>query len=95
MKKLLLRDLESVSWCVTRPSRAVGVCLTALVVLVLFPGWLASRTLGASSFGGPKAVTSVTSFDFGDIYAGEIISQIFVIRNEGDAELQVKEFKGG
>jgi len=43
----------------------------------------------------PRTVTPFTSFDFGDVYTGETISQIFVIRNEGDAELQIKEFKGG
>ncbi|HSB07953.1 MAG TPA: hypothetical protein VLM38_00465 [Blastocatellia bacterium] len=43
----------------------------------------------------PKAVTPFTSYDFGDVYTGELISQIFVIKNEGDAELQIKEFKGG
>ena len=42
----------------------------------------------------PKVVVPFTSFSFGDVYRGEIISQIFVIRNEGDAELQIKDFKG-
>jgi hypothetical protein len=35
----------------------------------------------------PKAVVPFTSFAFGDVYRGEDISQIFVIRNEGDADL--------
>jgi hypothetical protein len=43
----------------------------------------------------PKAVTPFTSFNFGDVYTGEFISQIFVIRNEGDAELKLLDFKGG
>jgi hypothetical protein len=43
----------------------------------------------------PKAVTPFTSFNFGDVYAGEVISQIFIIRNEGDADLQIKDFKAG
>lgn len=43
----------------------------------------------------PKAVTPFTSFTFGDVYTGEFISQIFVIRNEGDADLKLLDFKGG
>jgi Protein of unknown function (DUF1573) len=43
----------------------------------------------------PKAVTPFTSFNFGDVYRGEIISQIFVIRNEGDADLQMGDFTAG
>ena len=43
----------------------------------------------------PKAVTPFTSFNFGDVYTGEFISQIFVIRNEGDADLKLLDFKGG
>ncbi|MFY9553577.1 MAG: hypothetical protein WAV47_02535 [Blastocatellia bacterium] len=43
----------------------------------------------------PRAVTPFTSFSFGDVYTGEVISQIFVIRNEGDGELQIKDFKAG
>lgn len=43
----------------------------------------------------PKAVVPFTSFAFGDVYRGEIISQIFVIRNEGDADLEIRDFKAG
>jgi hypothetical protein len=42
----------------------------------------------------PRAVVPFNGFSFGDVYRGEVISQIFVIRNEGDAELQIKDFKG-
>lgn len=42
---------------------------------------------------GPKAVVPFTSFAFGDVYRGENISQIFVIRNEGDADLEIKDFE--
>jgi len=44
--------------------------------------------------GAPRAVVPYTTFDFGDVYTGEVISQIFVIKNEGDGELQIKNFKG-
>ena len=42
----------------------------------------------------PKAIVPFTSFSFGDVYTGEIISQIFVIKNDGDAELLITDFKG-
>jgi hypothetical protein len=42
----------------------------------------------------PRTVVPYTSFDFGDVVRGEIISQVFVIRNVGDADLVIKEFKG-
>lgn len=41
----------------------------------------------------PKVVIPFTTFSFGDVYRGEIISQIFVIRNEGDSDLQILDFK--
>lgn len=42
----------------------------------------------------PRAVTPSTSFSFGDVYRGEIISQIFVVKNDGDAELKLTDFSG-
>jgi hypothetical protein len=43
----------------------------------------------------PKAVTPFTSFNFGDVYSGEVISQIFVIKNEGDSDLLITDFTPG
>ena len=43
----------------------------------------------------PRLVTPFTSFSFGEVYKGEIISQIFIIRNEGSADLQIKDFVAG
>ena len=43
----------------------------------------------------PKAITQSTTFNFGDVYRGEIISQIFMIKNDGDVELKLFDFKGG
>lgn len=43
----------------------------------------------------PRAVIPVTSFDFGDVYKGEVISQVFVIKNAGNADLLIKEFVAG
>lgn len=50
---------------------------------------------GRRSEAAPRAVTPFNSFDFGEVYTGETISQIFVIRNEGDADLVIKDFRGG
>ncbi|HEX8089413.1 MAG TPA: hypothetical protein VF762_11200 [Blastocatellia bacterium] len=43
----------------------------------------------------PKMVAPFNSFNFGDVYKGEVISYIFVIRNEGSADLQIKDFAAG
>ncbi|HST22666.1 MAG TPA: DUF1573 domain-containing protein [Blastocatellia bacterium] len=43
----------------------------------------------------PHLYAPFTSFDFGDVYKGEIISHIFVIKNEGTADLVIKDFAGG
>jgi len=40
----------------------------------------------------PRAVFATTGFDFGDVYRGEILSYVFVIRNAGTADLVIKEF---
>jgi len=42
----------------------------------------------------PRAVIPFNSFNFGDVYTGDLISQIFVIKNMGDADLEIKDFKG-
>lgn len=50
---------------------------------------------GAKMPPAPHAFVPFNSFDFGDIYKGEIISHIFVIKNEGTADLVIKDFAGG
>ena len=42
----------------------------------------------------PKVSAPYTSFNFGDVYTGEIISQIFVLKNDGNADLLLSNFKG-
>ena len=42
----------------------------------------------------PKSVVPFTSFNFGDVYTGDLISQLFVIKNIGDTDLQITDFKG-
>jgi len=65
-------------------------------VACLQPGY-AGQAAGAlnTASPAPKAVVPFDSFKFGDVYKGEIISHIFVIRNEGSAELQIKDFAAG
>jgi hypothetical protein len=68
------------------------VCLFAIFFIAA-----ASARAGQSSSEAraPRAVVPFTSFDFGDIYKGEIISLDFVIKNEGTADLVIKEFVSG
>lgn len=42
-----------------------------------------------------RAYVPIDSYDFGDIYKGELISQLFVIRNEGQAELRIEGLSTG
>jgi hypothetical protein len=38
----------------------------------------------------PRAVVPITAFNFGNVYRGEIISQVFVIKNVGSADLTME-----
>ena len=40
----------------------------------------------------PKAVMPFTSYTFNDVYRGEVVSQIFIIKNAGTADLIIKDF---
>lgn len=42
----------------------------------------------------PRAVVPFTTYAFGDVYKGETVSNLFVIRNEGNADLLIKDFVG-
>lgn len=69
------------------------MCLTmSLVTLIALPVHARLLTWGQHA---PRAVTPSTDFSFGDIYRGEIISQIFVVKNDGDAELKLTDFTSG
>ena len=72
----------------------VGRSLAILTLLLIASLPVARAGAVRRARSAPRVVVPFTSFDFGDVYTGEIVSQIFVIRNEGDAELQIKEFKG-
>jgi len=70
-----------------------------LLILLLFSAagitLAADNPASAGAPAAPRAVTPFINFTFGDVYRGEIISQIFVIRNEGDSDLQMGEFTAG
>src|SRR5258706_8426367 len=40
----------------------------------------------------PKVVMPFTSYSFDDVYRGEVVSQIFNIKNAGTADLVIKDF---
>lgn len=78
------------------PSWTLRIC-SALVIAIATSGASTVSALQKPEAPGsaPRAVTKFTSFNFGDVYTGEVISQIFIIRNDGDADLQIKEFVAG
>lgn len=81
---------------VARTSGILALCFAVLVEVgsssPLYPRGLPIST--GTTRPAPRAVIPFNSFDFGDVYTGDVISQIFVIRNEGDADLLIKDFKG-
>jgi Protein of unknown function (DUF1573) len=77
----------------------INIAVLSLAILTEASGTRTVRPVLASSPANearpaPKAVIPYTSFNFGDVYSGEVISQIFVIKNAGDADLRITDFKG-
>jgi hypothetical protein len=68
--------------------------MLSVTVVALFAALFVAVAARAQSAAAPRAVMPNTTYAFGDIYKGETISQIFVIRNEGGADLVVKDFVG-
>lgn len=68
---------------------------TASLVIALGFSQAQAQPPTATPKAAPRAVLPFTSFDFGDVPRGELISHIFVIRNEGNANLDIKEFTSG
>lgn len=62
------------------------------VLLLLISASAAARQTGSikTVAPAPRAVVPIAAYDFGDIYKGEVISQLFLIRNDGDAELRIE-----
>lgn len=77
------RTLKSISFL-------IAVCLLA---------WerpaCAQQVTRVTEAAAPKAVMPVVSYNFGDVRRGESISHVFIIKNEGTADLVIKEFKPG
>ncbi len=80
---------------ITRPPRRLTLCVTVIIATVT-AGLLPANAglLSGSMNPAPRAIVPFTSFTFGDVYTGEIISQVFVIKNAGDAELLINDFRG-
>ena len=73
-----------------------SVYLAAVVLILALQAQAQQLTSeGAKLPPAPHLYAPFTSFDFGDVYKGEIISHIFVIKNEGTADLVIKDFAGG
>jgi hypothetical protein len=71
------------------------LCLTLALVVSAAAIPVAHSRWTTDAQQAPRAVTPFTSFDFGDVYNGEVISQVFVLRNAGDAELRITDFVAG
>jgi Protein of unknown function (DUF1573) len=68
----------------------------AFAVLLISASAVAQQTDSAKTPpSAPRAYVPIASYDFGDIYKGEVISQLFVIRNEGDADLRIESLSTG
>ena len=76
-------------------SQILIACCTLALVVSTAAVTVAQSPSGAHAQPSPRAVTPFTSFNFGDVYNGEVISQIFVVRNAGDAELRITDFVAG
>lgn len=62
------------------------------VIAVCFFGIAASAH---AAEGKPAAVAEVDSYDFGIVYEGADINHDFIIKNTGDAKLEIKTVKTG
>jgi hypothetical protein len=80
-----------------RSSVILALCLTpTLTVAAKNVSRTQTRNLPGKSNSArpaPKASIPYTSFNFGDVYTGEVISQIFVLKNEGNADLLIGDLK--
>ncbi|HSE37005.1 MAG TPA: DUF1573 domain-containing protein [Blastocatellia bacterium] len=77
---------------VTRSFAVLTLCLAASFAISA-EGSPAEQAATNPARPAPRAVAPFTTFDFGDVYTGDIISHVFVIKNEGDAELLITDFK--
>jgi len=52
---------------------------------------LVSNVRAAVRIDGPEVVMDTTKRDFGDVFAGEVLEQIFLVRNAGTKALELKQ----
>lgn len=69
--------------------------LSALLVFLFGGPAAAQQASPPTPQSSPRAVLPFTSYDFGDVYRGEPIRQLFVVRNEGEANLIIKGVEPG
>jgi len=71
-------------------SKCAICCLFQLIVAVFFFGFI---TPAQASEGKPNAVLEINSYDFGFAYEGKDVIHDFIIKNTGDANLEIKAVK--
>lgn len=69
--------------------------LIPLLIALCLLAWEKPACAQQAAEAAPKAVMPVVTYNFGDVRRGEAISHVFVIKNEGEADLVIKEFKPG
>jgi hypothetical protein len=78
-------------------TRSIGrsIGLSALLAFLVSGPAAAQQASPPTAQSSPRAVVPFTSYDFGDVYRGEPIRQLFVVRNEGDADLIMRGVEPG
>lgn len=85
----------------TRLSLRLAAVMPGVAITIALSTGASSMHAGVSSealiagAAAPRAVTPLLAFNFGDVYTGDVISQIFVIRNDGDADLLITDVTSG
>jgi hypothetical protein len=67
----------------------------AAIAFIIAVFCLPALAQAAESTGQPKVVVDNPEYDWGSAYAGKTIVHNFVIRNEGDAPLEIKGVRAG
>jgi len=76
---------------IKRLTRLAAVSATLpLIALCVFAQQPTAAPAPSSAL--PKVVMPFTSYTFNDVYRGEVVSQIFIIKNAGTADLVIKDF---
>lgn len=73
---------------------AVKLLGAAVLLLALAP-YFEAQSPQPSAEAAPKAFVPYTAYGFGNIYRDEVVSFPFIIRNDGNATLEIKEFTAG